>query len=500
MGKSELMRLEGRSVETNLIIESLIVLESKDMNRSRIELNCVIVDSGVIVDGIDNENGVNKRSKAKSGRTGVLNGNIELSSMNNAVMNSPSVDNNVIVVRVNEESNISVMGENGESNIIPVILNEDSNISVLRVNEMKGVLDEWKVISIEGESVNGVRNGEGCMMMSCKGEEYRLKVNWKNGLREGRGILMNKKNVIVGEMNFVNDKVNGRVLFRYENGLIRSEGEALNDRYEGEYREYDEEGNEVFRGVIRNGNKIELLLKREGMNGYWKKMNEEKEIEWISEYDSNRIKRSGDCFVFENGLMVRESIFDNDEEKELIREWKNGLMNEYEKGVRVYEGEWKGSIEEGFVREGKGRELNKRGKIVWEGEYENGKRMKEVSGWDNKSWNRNVFELMILIVTGMILSVSNCVIPLLSHWSLLLYLLMGGLGIWFTYCGRVMCMNDKPNWLRVLRMIVLSVMLNYSMMILLSLGFVCEIAINLYGMILGIDSCLLYTFSEPTRH
>ena len=377
MGKSELMRLEGRSVETNLIIESLIVLESKDMNRSGIELNCVIVDSGVIVDGIDNENGVNKRSKAKSGRTGVLNGNIELSSMNNAVMNSPSVDNNVIVVRVNEESNISVMGENGESNIIPVILNEDSNISVLRVNEMKGVLDEWKVISIEGESVNGVRNGEGCMMMSCKGEEYRLKVNWKNGLREGRGILMNKKNVIVGEMNFVNDKVNGRVLFRYENGLIRSEGEALNDRYEGEYGEYDEEGNEVFRGVIRNGNKIELLLKREGMNGYWKKMNEEKEIEWISEYDSNRIKRSGDCFVFENGLMVRESIFDNDEEKELIREWKNGLMNEYEKGVRVYEGEWKGSIEEGFVREGKGRELNKRGKIVWEGEYENGKRLRE---------------------------------------------------------------------------------------------------------------------------
>ena len=344
MGKSELMRLEGRSVETNLIIESLIVLESKDMNRSRIELNCVIVDSGVIVDGIDNENGVNKRSKAKSGRTGVLNGNIELSSMNNAVMNSPSVDNNVIVVRVNEESNISVMGENGESNIIPVILNEDSNISVLRVNEMKGVLDEWKVISIEGESVNGVRNGEGCMMMSCKGEEYRLKVNWKNGLREGRGILMNKKNVIVGEMNFVNDKVNGRVLFRYENGLIRSEGEALNDRYEGEYGEYDEEGNEVFRGVIRNGNKIELLLKRDGMNGYWKKMNEEKEIEWISEYDSNRIKRSCDCFVFENGLMVRESIFDNDEEKELIREWKNGLMNEYEKGVRVYEGEWRGSL------------------------------------------------------------------------------------------------------------------------------------------------------------
>ena len=377
MGKSELMRLEGRSVEPNLIIESLIVLESKDMNRSGIELNCVIVGSGVIVDGIDNENGVNKRSKAKSGRMGVLNGNIELSSMNNAVVTSPSVDNNVIVVRVNEESNISVMGENGESNIIPVILNEDSNISVLRVNEMKGVLDEWKVISIEGESVNGVRNGEGCMMMSCKGEEYRLKVNWKNGLREGRGILMNKKNVIVGEMNFVNDKVNGRVLFRYENGLIRSEGEALNDRYEGEYREYDEEGNEVFRGVIRNGNKIELLLKREGMNGYWKKMNEEKEIEWISEYDSNRIKRSGDCFVFENGLMVRESIFDNDEEKELIREWKNGLMNEYEKGVRVYEGEWKGSIEEGFVREGKGRELNKRGKIVWEGEYVNGKRLRE---------------------------------------------------------------------------------------------------------------------------
>ena len=53
-------------------------------------------------------------------------------------------------------------------------------------------------------------------------------------------------------------------------------------------------------------------------------------------------------------------------------------MNEYEKGVRVYEVGWKGSIEEGFVREGKGRELNKRGKIVWEGEYVNGKRLREM--------------------------------------------------------------------------------------------------------------------------
>ena len=81
---------------------------------------------------------------------------------------------------------------------------------------MKNVLDEWKVILIEGESVNGMKNGEGCMMMSCKGEEYGLKVNWK----EGRRILMKKKNVIVGEMNLVNDKVNGRVLFRYENGRM----------------------------------------------------------------------------------------------------------------------------------------------------------------------------------------------------------------------------------------------------------------------------------------
>ena len=134
------------------------------------------------------------------------------------------------------------------------------------------------------------------------------------------------------------------------------------------------------------------------------------------------------------------------------------------------------------------------------GKRMNGKRMIEVSGWDKRNWNRsrNVFELMILIVTGMILSVSNCVIPWLGHWSLLLYLLMGGLGIWFTYCGRVMIgIDDKPNWLRVLRMIVLSIMLNYSMMLCISLGFDCEIAINLYGMILGIDCGLLALIYIP---
>ena len=96
------------------------------MNKSMTKLNSVtVVGCDLKGNGIDIDSGM------KSGRVNVLNREVELSSINDIVVNPPIIPPLLPSMRrknpmkSNEESNISVMGENGENNIIPVLLNED---------------------------------------------------------------------------------------------------------------------------------------------------------------------------------------------------------------------------------------------------------------------------------------------------------------------------------------------------------------------------------------
>ena len=60
----------------------------------------------------------------------------------------------------------------------------------------------------------------------------------------------------------------------------------------------------------------------------------------------------------ENGAMKRGCLFENGEMKRVVQEFDGGKMIEYdENGKKVYEGEYKGNVEKGFVREGRGKEF-----------------------------------------------------------------------------------------------------------------------------------------------
>ena len=59
-----------------------------------------------------------------------------------------------------------------------------------------------------------------------------------------------------------------------------------------------------------------------------------------------------------NGVMKRGCLFENGEMKRVVQEFNGGKMVEYdENGRKVYEGEYKGNVEKGFVREGRGKEF-----------------------------------------------------------------------------------------------------------------------------------------------
>ncbi|KAK8812699.1 hypothetical protein WA538_004556 [Blastocystis sp. DL] len=59
-----------------------------------------------------------------------------------------------------------------------------------------------------------------------------------------------------------------------------------------------------------------------------------------------------------NGVMKRGCLFENGKMKRVVQEFNEGKMVEYdENGKKVYEGEFKGNVEKGFVREGFGKEF-----------------------------------------------------------------------------------------------------------------------------------------------
>ena len=59
-----------------------------------------------------------------------------------------------------------------------------------------------------------------------------------------------------------------------------------------------------------------------------------------------------------SGVIKRWCLFENGEMKRVVQEFDGKTMVEYDdNGRKVYEGEYKGNVEKGFVREGRGKEF-----------------------------------------------------------------------------------------------------------------------------------------------
>ena len=162
----------------------------------------------------------------------------------------------------------------------------------------------------------------------------------------------------------------------YEDGVRTKVIREFTDK--GLMRVFDDEGRIVYEGVwfgdIVNG--FSAYPRMEGMDGFFKEMNEKGELLSVSEYDEDVILKEGKCFEFEGERVVRECEYKNGECVRVIREWKGDVMIEYDdNGKRVYEGGWKGDMKRGYVREGKGREYEGDGKrALYYGDWKNGLR------------------------------------------------------------------------------------------------------------------------------
>ena len=228
--------------------------------------------------------------------------------------------------------------------------------------DKKGIGEEYAFLDddleFKGEYLKGKRNG--------KGTEYDMFHNlcfegeYLNGIKNGKGKEYNSRTFEVFEGEYLKGKKNGYGKVFDANKKLEFEGEYLNDKKNGKGKEYYDDGKLKFEGEYLND---------KNWNG--------------KEYD----KTTDTFYEIKNGKGLIKELNYRGKLKFEIKE--NGIGKEYYfdgklncDGKLIFEGEYLNG-----KRNGKGKEYDYFGTLIFKGEYLNDKRNgkgKEYDGYDGK--------------------------------------------------------------------------------------------------------------------
>ena len=262
---------------------------------------------------------------------------------------------------------------------------KEGNGSVKEYNEHNSLIFDCKYTNGEKDGIgreyepNGALLFEGIFLNGKKwnGYSYCNDINHTSfNINDGEGLFREydtQKNIIYvcqyknGERNgngkeFIEVKSNNK-LDKY----LQFEGEYLNNKRNGEGKEYVN-SKLVFKGVYLNNVK----------NGYGEEYDNNGKVIFKGEFFKGH-KKEGKQFINDKLEFEGKYLFDKkfdgkgfDENGNVIYELKNGngKVKEYKNGKLIFEGEYLNG-----KRNGKGKEFDELfGKILFEGEYLEGKR------------------------------------------------------------------------------------------------------------------------------
>ena len=235
----------------------------------------------------------------------------------------------------------------------------------------------------EGEYLNGLRNGEGKEyyfngQLMFEGEFKGNKIwngkgykNMKNvlELKEGKGLLKisdNNGNLLL-EAVYLNGQKNGKVKEYYDNGKLKFEGEYLNGQKNGKAKEYNNKSKLIFEGEYLYNCRLK------GKEYTEDKLEYEGEYLYDKKYNGKGYDQYGNMiYELKNGTgKVKEYDYNGKLifEGEYLNGKRNGKAKEYWFGKLIFEGEYLNG-----KRNGKGKEYNFNDQLQFEVEYLNGKR------------------------------------------------------------------------------------------------------------------------------
>ena len=202
-------------------------------------------------------------------------------------------------------------------------------------------------------------NGDCIVHYSGNRSNCEMTVPLVNGMREGKAIIVND-GVPYLRLEYKQGSLTGVMERMSESGSVELRGHLMNGIESGFFEEYDSRNQVVWRGYYRNGVR-----------------DPEKKSRIVGKGSNNvRSVEKGEFYELdENGVVTQLCLYVNGMRRRVIQKFNGDVMIELDENERrVYEGGFKGDMENGFVRDGSGKEFDLNGIIVYEGEWKNGSR------------------------------------------------------------------------------------------------------------------------------
>ena len=149
---------------------------------------------------------------------------------------------------------------------------------------------------------------EGCIGGESIPSNCILNICLKEGRKEGKGILYSSKHIILAELNYHNDLLQGLCIFRNEKGRKIKECVFENDMKNGWIKEYGE-NDVLFTGIYCNNEKYSELVKYKYYNNIFEEIKDGKRIGIWKFTDNYHLE--GICFMFEDDKMIQEYSYKN---------------------------------------------------------------------------------------------------------------------------------------------------------------------------------------------
>ena len=236
---------------------------------------------------------------------------------------------------------------------------------------------------MEWSDPSNPNEGEAIIHLGGEYEGCWLSVGYENGLKNGKGVLYRSNHLIMLEVWYVRGICEGEMMERDDNGEMKLKYEMKNGVKSG--YEYGYEGGEVVRiELFEEGELKWKSVMNTEMIGYWSVYGSKDELLCVCERSDDLKVKSGICYEYEGSELRRKCVYENDELKGILCEWKSNRMVMYrEDGSRLYEGGY-AYYTDGYVRDGYGKEYECDGNsVVYSGHWKNSKK----NGYG--SWYKN---------------------------------------------------------------------------------------------------------------